>query len=222
MKIIWIILAYLCSMPVVAWQPIKEQQDSAKVQVDIVYPQNFRDSVLNQAIDKVIQQERKAFAQQKKDDAALAQEVPGKTSLMIRTESVFQKTVWTSVDLRVSLFARGAAHPNHWAHTFTSNGVSLQHLNDLSERPGALLVKVADYCQQALLKNPWANKKWIEEGAAAKAENYQNWVLTENGIRIIFDPYQVAPYVYGFQQIDIPASALSGVLKPAVYVSLWE
>jgi len=62
------------------------------------------------------------------------------------------------------------------------------------------------------LQNPDAT--WIAQGAGPTEDNYQNIVFTKEGMQVFFDPYQVAPYVYGPQTVIVPYSALKNVLLP--------
>ena len=41
------------------------------------------------------------------------------------------------------------------------------------------------------------------EGTSEKIENYSNFAITNNGILVFFDYYQVAPYYYGVQKVLI-------------------
>jgi hypothetical protein len=75
------------------------------------------------------------------------------------------------------------------------------------------LTKIADYSRQMLSTR---DNLFFEERAAPAAENYSNWLLTSEGFTIIFDVYQVAPYVYGPQQVIIPYSELSAFLQPGI------
>ena len=54
---------------------------------------------------------------------------------------------------------------------------------------------------------------WIQRGAGASGENYDSWTITKQGLKIHFDPYQVAPYAAGPQQVTIPYSALKDIIK---------
>jgi hypothetical protein len=56
--------------------------------------------------------------------------------------------------------------------------------------------------------------KWmISEGTKPEANNFRNWNLEEDGILITFEEYQVAPYVYGAQEVEIPYSVLKSYLS---------
>lgn len=46
--------------------------------------------------------------------------------------------------------------------------------------------------------------QWISEGTAPKEENFENFLITDNALIIIFDPYEVAPYAAGSVFVEIP------------------
>jgi len=75
---------------------------------------------------------------------------------------------------------------------------------------------ISAYCVTALTKQLGddVDANWLKEGAAPKAENYDSWNITPDGLQITFDAYQVAAYALGPQEIIVPYSALKAVIKP--------
>ncbi len=55
----------------------------------------------------------------------------------------------------------------------------------------------------------------FETGAAPDELNYRNWSLTDAGLLISFDPYQVGPYAAGPQEIAVPYADLAVIIDPA-------
>ena len=53
----------------------------------------------------------------------------------------------------------------------------------------------------------------IKDGAGALAKNFKSWNVTRKGILINFDPYQVAAYAAGPQEVLIPYGKLKSVLR---------
>lgn len=49
----------------------------------------------------------------------------------------------------------------------------------------------------------------ILEGTEPDEYNFRNFAITENGIILFFEPYQVAPYVFGTIRITIPYNQLT-------------
>ncbi|MCW1970867.1 MAG: DUF3298 and DUF4163 domain-containing protein [Anaerolineae bacterium] len=121
------------------------------------------------------------------------------------------------VSLRLNYFSyyAGAAHPN-------TNSVAINYDLDkrapvlLSEqfKPGTTFIKsISTYVNQELEKT--LADSFFKEGATAKAENFKNWGVTENGLVMHFDAYQVAAYAVGPQEVVIPKSALTAILNPS-------
>jgi len=110
-------------------------------------------------------------------------------------------------------FIAGAAHPVSFSKTLTydlarSEVVRLPELFTLgTDWLGAL----SSYClknlqQRGVLEFP--------EGAGPTMGNYASWTLSPEGLVIYFDPYQVASYAAGPQQVLVPYAALSEFIAP--------
>ena len=128
-----------------------------------------------------------------------------------------------SVAFGVSTFGEGAAHPNHNTVVFNYDlraGRQLK-LADLFKPNSDYLKVVSDYAVKDLaeqlrgeMSGDDPDTDWIREGAGPKEENYQSWNLSDKGLEINFDPYQVASYAAGPHEVVIPLSALKDVLDP--------
>ena len=61
---------------------------------------------------------------------------------------------------------------------------------------------------------------WLQTGAGPVDDNFKNFNITDKGLTITFNSYQVGPYVIGQQEVLIPYEKitniinLDGVLKP--------
>lgn len=112
----------------------------------------------------------------------------------------------------------GGAHGLQATKTFSYNetGIPLT-LASLFINGEDGLKTIATYVQAQLKTREFAEESWIADGAAPKADNYQNFVVTEVGITFIFDPYQVAPYAAGVQRVDVPVSAFKSIANPELF-----
>ncbi|HEX2621510.1 MAG TPA: DUF3298 and DUF4163 domain-containing protein [Phototrophicaceae bacterium] len=118
----------------------------------------------------------------------------------------------------------GGAHGSHVTTTFTFDLASDTQLAlpdlfvDGTDVYGLLApMAQTDLTEQIkkLLDDPNATDvTWVEDGAAPVAENYQSFALTSDALVLIFQEYQVAPYVVGPLQVSIPLSDLQDALKP--------
>ncbi len=97
--------------------------------------------------------------------------------------------------------------------TFTDKGTPITLENLFIDQKKGLEV-VAAFVQKELTKKNISDADWIKDGAAATPENYQNFVVSDEGVTFMFDPYQVAPYAAGIQKILVPHSVLKPVINP--------
>jgi hypothetical protein len=58
----------------------------------------------------------------------------------------------------------------------------------------------------------------LKSGTAPELDNYSSFSLFPAGLRIHFQPYQVAPFVAGAQRVDVP---LEVILDAGPYLELW-
>ncbi|HLI17426.1 MAG TPA: DUF3298 domain-containing protein [Rhodanobacteraceae bacterium] len=138
----------------------------------------------------------------------------------------------------------GGAHPIpvQAAFVFDRKAGKLIALDDLFVQPDAARKALANFAHDALLKkfmanapkpgdgSPEAIREWkantvqmLNDGTKPTTVNYSVFVVRAGatpdaaspGLTLVFPPYQVAPYVYGTQTVDVPASVFAQFLKPA-------
>ena len=138
----------------------------------------------------------------------------------------------------------GGAHPMpvEAAFVFDRKAGKLITLDDLFADPDTARKALANFAHDALLKkfmanapkpgesSPAAIREWksnmtqmLGDGTKPTSVNYSVFVVRAGaasnaaspGLTLIFPPYQVAPYVYGTQTVDVPAGVFAKFLKPA-------
>jgi hypothetical protein len=105
----------------------------------------------------------------------------------------------------------GGAHGNSFtlALNYDLENQSKLELKNIF-KPGFDYVSfLSDYCIENIKKQNSQmgfepDEEWISEGASADEENFENFVLTDNELVIIFDPYEVAPYAAGSVFVRVP------------------
>ena len=117
----------------------------------------------------------------------------------------------------------GGAHPNHYSFTLNydlKSGKEVK-LADLFKPNSNYLQKISDYSIQKLKieAGEMSDEEWIKTGAGPEADNFSSWNITDKGILITFDPYQVAAYAAGPQEVLIPYSQLKNILRDGSAVS---
>lgn len=70
---------------------------------------------------------------------------------------------------------------------------------------------MSEYSYKALSEtlSNMSDKEMLSIGTAPELDNYNSIALIPNGIRIFFQPYQVAPWSAGPQQVDITLEELN-------------
>lgn len=129
-------------------------------------------------------------------------------------ETAFRCRALVSGVLVLSSFT-GGAHPNPWLASLNfdlEKGRPLE-LGDLFQ-PGSGYLRLLSESCLAELRTRADEMTFAEDGAAPKAENYQVWTLGPKGLKVIFPPYQVAPYAVGTVEVEIPWGRLAGSLRP--------
>lgn len=123
-----------------------------------------------------------------------------------------------SIDLPINTYFEGAAHGNHNSLVFNYDLYSGQMLTlgDLFKSNSNYGELISDYSIKALTKKLGsdADRDWIRQGAAPTGENYKNWNISRTGLKVTFDPYQVASYAAGPHEVIVPWSILKNVIDP--------
>jgi hypothetical protein len=112
----------------------------------------------------------------------------------------------------------GGAHPNPLFYTLlvdpaSGRKVAVPELFAANSDYLATLSKLAGEELKPRLEELNTDAKWVAEGTAAKAENFDVLWPGEDGLYILFTPYQVAPYSSGAPQVVIPYQKLGKLLS---------
>lgn len=112
----------------------------------------------------------------------------------------------------------GGAHGMQVRQTFAYNrGGQLLSLSSLFSDSANGLPTLATLVQKELMKRDNADADWIKDGASPKEENYRSFVVTDTGVTILFDPYQVAPYSEGSIDVTVPVSGFAKVANAEIF-----
>lgn len=119
-----------------------------------------------------------------------------------------------SFKVNESYFEAGAAHPGQTIETFNFNSKTgqLLTLNDLFDPSSDYLKKISEY-SVAELKKKLGYSDQLSQGAAPKPDNYTAFLVTETGLKVIFNQYQVAAYAAGVQEVTIPYRVLASYIN---------
>lgn len=120
-----------------------------------------------------------------------------------------------SVRLTFEGMQAGRAHPyhNNRVVNFDLQTGKIISLNDLFKKNSNFLKLFAAYASKTLNQKLKQDNWMVQQGTKADVKNFKNWNLQADSILITFDEYQVAPYVYGAQEVEVPYSELKRVLS---------
>lgn len=134
----------------------------------------------------------------------------------------------------------GGAHPLpiDAAFVYSVHADKLITLDDLFTDPVAARKRLGEMARKSLhakfMKHapdsgegtPQARREWsanmqrmLDDGTQPTSGNFSQFIVSNDvhgapGLTLIFPPYQVAPYVFGTQTVDIPLSDFVHLLKP--------
>lgn len=219
--------------------------DHARTQryrIDIAYPRlPASDAVLARALHKTGNEAKHEFMQGLPDPKQLPEFANRQLQLKVDFSVVSRMPRFVSVRER-GMADTGGAHPIPIDASFVydTKAGKIISLDDLFVHPDQtrqLLAKVSrDALEKKLLANvPGGNKtsakvrqEWIDNmrdmikgGTKPTPLNFSEFVVLAgagdkaSGLQLIFSPYQVAPYVYGTQTVDVPVDTFADRLKPA-------
>ena len=109
----------------------------------------------------------------------------------------------------------GGAHPDHLMTTinYDTNRNMFITINDLIKNNDDILEKMSVITREKLLiSNKFSGNSYVidmfKDGTSPRTNNYKNFVLTDKGIKIFFNYYQIAPYYLGISKVTIPYEKL--------------
>ncbi|MEW6126280.1 MAG: DUF3298 and DUF4163 domain-containing protein [Acidobacteriota bacterium] len=201
---------------------LQEENKKQHYEYEASYPQldgvkDAKTDGFNKAIAGMINSQVSRF---KKDapESFNADDPEQVSGLWIDYHVTFASDELISVVFDMSEYSAGAAHPNSYSTTFNydlRNGKEIK-LRELFANANFLQV-IANHCTRTLtarLKKIEAyDETMVKDGASAKADNYSSWNITRKGLLFNFDPYQVAAYAVGPQEVLIGYESLKEVLK---------
>ena len=112
-------------------------------------------------------------------------------------------------------YSSGAAHP--WGGLSSLVYDSKRHrtvsLADLFQPGTGFVQRLSELAVESLAQNEYADRQAIHRGAGPVASNFKVFTLTETELVLHFQQYQVAAGAAGTQQVFIPLTTLSTILR---------
>lgn len=180
--------------------------------IEAVYPKTNSDAITEYFKNYVDTQ-----IAQFKDDTSWVGEVESAADSQLTldiTYKSFPSALVQNYVFNVSSYT-GGAHGMLVRKTFSFNKEGqLLSISSMFKNGLDGLSTFASLSQKELLKREGAQADWIKDGAAAKEENYQSFIVTDTGVTVLFDPYQVAPWSDGTIDITIAFSSFKTIANP--------
>ena len=131
----------------------------------------------------------------------------------------------TIISLRfdVSEYIAGSAHPSSYTRVFNYDIEErrLLGIEDLFASTTDALLFLSEFSRSALRErfSDLTQAQWDEtvlDGTQPTQENFSSIALRSDGLLLIFNPYQVAPYARGAQEVFVPQIAIDHLLAPRI------
>lgn len=209
---------------------IQETSSEENYEIDAEYPSmsgagSLRDHRINTDIEKEINQIISNFKRDKAEFETLISENGGANSIITAPtytlDTSFEspkpaKNIF-GIAIYVSSYMASAAHPNNYLLTINydlDTGFPIElsdlfisdvdYLTILSEKSRGILYK-------QFAKDLSLMKNQIDAGTSPEEINFESFLATSNGLKILFNPYQVGPYALGTVEISIPWENLAEI-----------
>lgn len=200
-----------------------EQGQIPNFTIEVKYPQIIGNQLSHSELEfnqlakasvmQVIKTFKKTVAENEKYHIPPEAEAHGSSLKINYDVATIDPKLFVSVRYNIASNYAGSAHPTVMYQSLNYD----LHFNKKATIPvlfkpkSNYLQHIADYATNIL--KPKLKFAFFKEGTAPVVKNYQVWNITPKGLRITFNEYQVAAYVYGPQEIIVPYDYLKGILS---------
>lgn len=142
------------------------------------------------------------------DDAKVVNNIPegsGVSWLSVYCKPIINDGAVSAVNVSVSSYGAGAAHPNSYEKIISINDKLA--LSDLFKPNTDYLKIITERVRFYLNRDHGVSSDWINEGTSYE-EDFSNFLVEKEGLKIIFGEYQVAPHSEGIIEVLIPKDEL--------------
>lgn len=181
-------------------------QENAKVSV--AYPvlsDTFLGALLKkQAFDRVEAFKAESLASRYPDDA---------NEYTLETDYMREESTAYSTYVFSTYIYTGGAHGNQFRSTVTFDKAGkLISLDTLFTDTQAALLVISEYAKQERAGTEFNSDMWLS-GLDPSVDVYNRYIVRDDSLEFLFDPYEIAPYSSGLQKIIIPKSVYQAYLK---------
>jgi hypothetical protein len=195
------------------------KQKKEKMSIDFKYPrftylenkssQDILNNAVKSFVDKTVADFRKDFEgeQGSEGGSGFAWYLSYEYELPVKSKDL------VGIIFRGSIYT-GGAHPAPDIRTMLYDFRNKRQvlLKDFFKDKTDYLKHISGYCQREILSRGISDKDWVERGAGPSDDNFRLYYISRKGITVIFPPYQVAAYVNGPQEVDIPWNTMEDII----------
>lgn len=218
-----------------------DHAQTPRYQIDINYPElPASEAALAKVLRATGDDAKREFMQGLPDPGRLPEFANRQLALVIDFSVATRLPRFVSVR-ELGMADTGGAHPIpiNGSFVYDSQAGKMITLSDLFTQPEQALERLSNYSREAIEKKLLAKTPGVEEASAAarqqwldrmrdmiyrgtepEKQNFSEFTMLAGaddqavGLQLIFPPYQVAPYVYGTQTVDVPVDVFADLLKP--------
>ncbi len=189
-----------------------KKEDTEEYNIEIYYPLSKYDK-LNNSVNKYIEQYLNVLNEEveEKKKNNVNQDIQYMLDINFNYYTYLN---YISFVFYATVF-NGGAHPNTYIHTivYDKNNDNIIDIDTLIKKDKNVLDNMSKISYDELYDNErikgMGTYEMLEYGTKATKENFENFVLTADGVMIFFEKYQVAPYVSGEFTVTIPYDKLN-------------
>lgn len=204
-----------------SYKQVTIEEKSKYAEIKVQYPQFSGYADLNRAVDEAVVVPYKAFKSTmkqdwKETDSMRSESGPGGItppfSYDVGSDPVIFNNRYISM-LFTTYVMEGGAHGDTTLSSITYDR-ERNKIVSVIEAAGYTFEELSAYCSDYFMKNLNYGDgskesedectKWIAEGTAPEKKNYEKFTYDGKTLTVYFEPYIVAPYVYGIQKVPIP------------------
>lgn len=203
------LLVSMASLPLFAKDKDKPKTPKISYEVDIDYPVFEAEPLLNAQLAQLVQRELQNFNKE-----FFAAETPAYSQVFefkIDHDPIYEDTAYISFLLSIYRYTGGAhGETSLIPITYSKQTKKLLSLEDVIQpaRKDWLSVLSAEarkqLTAQVQARKLASSDDWITQGTVPQKEHFAVFKLEKNGIRFVFNQYQVAPYSSGMPEITVP------------------
>lgn len=186
----------------------KISESNQKYDITVFYPETEYTNLNEKIYDKM-----QEFIQDFKDEVTEYESISGNKLKLEINFSPYEYENYFSYSFEI-FNDFGGAHPNTtvWTVSYNIKDKQIVDINYLIGKNKNIINILSEYTFSNLKENEKIKENYLEEmlieGTSPKKENFENFVFTKEGLKIIFQRYSVAPYALGEFSVIVPYEKL--------------